>query len=220
MRGILNLPIEQRAFAAFSIYLCVTLSKKFWMPALNGSTFWLADVACFVVLPLILFFTLNLQLRLNYKPSMRGKKNHGWGAVVFMGGLCFLAVWAVDMVTELVGWRIARQHPDLLPMVISYRSHIPESGALKALVIVYFALTAAIVEEYVFRGLLGAFIKNAVAFVALSTLTFAIVHWGGGFANVFGALFSGLILAIVYANTKDLRVVMLAHGFYWLKFLF
>jgi membrane protease YdiL (CAAX protease family) len=214
------LTTEQKAATAFLIYFAATLSKRYWLPGLNQSMFWLADVACFIGLPLVLFFAFQLPIRPRFNSALTATTSNDWSAVFFMAALCFLGIWGVGLMTDRMGWRVAQRHPDWLPMVINYRSHIPESGVMKSLVTVYFALTAAVVEEYIFRGLLGSILKSHVAFVSLSTLSFALIHWGGGFVNVFSAFFSGLILAIVYVRTKDLRVVMLAHGFYWLTFLF
>lgn len=51
------------ALAAVAIYFAITLSKKFWLPALDGAYFWMADVACFVFLPATLVAVLKLPLK-------------------------------------------------------------------------------------------------------------------------------------------------------------
>jgi membrane protease YdiL (CAAX protease family) len=120
---------------------------------------------------------------------------------------------------------MAQRFPGVLPQVISYSGHIPKAPPASVVTIVYLAVTAGFVEEYFFRGLLNPlvckYLGNSVAvFVVVSSLSFAAIHWGGGLANVIGSLPFGVFLALVYVRTGDIRVRVLAHTAYWLRWLF
>lgn len=213
------------ALAAVAIYFAITLSKKFWLPALDGAYFWMADVACFVFLPATLVAVLKLPLRPGFAVGHFKSRTLATNEAVYLALLTLLGLWVLSKIGLVIGVSVARHYPDALPQVIDYVGHIPKTGGASVLVTVYFAITAGVVEEYVFRGLLASvcghyFRRNSWVFVMASTLSFAAIHWGGGLANVVAAFIQGILLTVVYLRCGDLRIPLLAHTLIWLRLLF
>jgi len=96
-----------------------------------------------------------------------------------------------------------------------YQSMIPQSGAGRLLAALYFALTAGIVEELYFRGLLyriAAFERwPATLYLALSPLLFAAIHWENGAASVAGAYVFGLLAASAFLVMRNLWPLIAGH---------
>ena len=217
--------MQDSARLAFLIYLCVTLSKGLWFPYLPEMYFWVADIFCFVVLPVGLVIALKLPLLPQYAIGDKKPKRETNGTVIFLSFILSLVLWAVYGISEYVVSTQMRGLLEILPARISYTSHIPKSGFWAVCVVVYFALTAGLVEEYFFRGLLNMAMpkmnKGATfTFVVMSTICFASIHWGGGAKNLISCFWAGLVLALAFVRTRDIRICMLGHGLFWLKFLF
>lgn len=102
---------------------------------------------------------------------------------------------------------------------LSYAPLIPK-GALGGLVALYLALTAAVVEEIFFRGLLkelflsfsGSFAAKAL-FVGISALLFGVSHWALGAFKVVAALYLGVAAALLYLRFDSLWPNILGHLF-------
>lgn len=220
-----NMKQRKSAQIAFLVYFLVTMSKKFWLPSLSGANFWIADISCFVCLPALLIMMFKLPLIPKTQSGNGQIKLHDMGSLLFLSFITALAIGVLNIVGSVVGAKIARHFPEILPRVIDYAGHIPETGILSVLVVFYFALTAGYVEEFFFRGLLGSIISDAfqhgrVIFIVLSAISFALIHWGSGLANVITTFMQGVLLSIVLVRTRDVRIVMLGHGLFWLKWLF
>jgi len=220
--GIASLP--RRALAAFVIYFGVTLSKRYWFPLLDDTYFWLADVLCFVGLPVALWVGFRLPRKPAFALGAKRPQALTQGEVVYLVLLLLLGLWLASNVGINMGNRLARHFPDVLPRAIDYVGHVPSDGVARWVVAVYVAVSAGVIEEYFFRGLLGVvcahYLGRSVAvFVVVSVLAFAAIHWGGGLVNVIAAGCSGVLLAAVYARTGDLRIPMAAHTLIWARWL-
>lgn len=77
-------------------------------------------------------------------------------------------------------------------------------------------LTAAFVEELIFRGYLlprlQLFFKNIYLPVIISAILFGLAHasWGT-VINMVGPLFSGLVLAYHYSKYQNIRILFICH---------
>jgi len=219
---------EQRprwALIAFTVYFVITLSKKFWLPLLDGVNFWMADAACFVLLPALLVAVFRLPLVPAFRIGERSNARLDTGLLVYLTLLNVLGLFLLSQIGWGIGAKLVRHFPEALPRVIDYYGHAPKAGICFVLAIAYFAVTAGVVEEYVFRGLLSTvcghyFPRSVSVFVIVSTLSFAWIHWGGGLANVVLAGLTGVLLALIHVRTGDLRLPMLAHTLIGLRWLF
>ena len=84
---------------------------------------------------------------------------------------------------------------------------------------VFTALTAGIVEEFVFRGYvqprLEYILKSPVLAILVSSLYFGLLHIGyGTVAQVIAPFYISFILGLFYSNYRNLKVVVICH-FLW-----
>ena len=99
----------------------------------------------------------------------------------------------------------------------SYDSIVPESGVLYLLVVIYFALSAGLVEEFLYRGLFYrslAGLRHANAlFLLLSPLLFSLAHWEDGVANLVATYLVGVFMAVAYLGFRNLWPLVVGHVF-------
>jgi membrane protease YdiL (CAAX protease family) len=98
-----------------------------------------------------------------------------------------------------------------------YESIVPESGILYFVVVAYFGLSAGLVEEFLFRGLLyHAFsgLRHSLAlFLLVSPLLFSLVHWEDGLANLAATWIVGIFMAAAYLGLRNLWPLVIGHVF-------
>ena len=96
-----------------------------------------------------------------------------------------------------------------------YESVIPKAGPSRHLVIAYFALSAGLVEEFLFRGLLyraaQGFKRPVTWFVVVSPLLFSLVHWESGLANLGATWAYGLLMAGAFLWLRNLWPLIAGH---------
>ncbi|WP_298157203.1 type II CAAX endopeptidase family protein [Flavobacterium sp.] len=85
--------------------------------------------------------------------------------------------------------------------------------------LVFIALTAGVVEEFIFRGYLQprmeVLLKSPVAAIMVSSAVFGVLHIGyGTFLNVAGPFLIGLVFAVYYSKFRNLKVLICCH-FLW-----
>lgn len=85
--------------------------------------------------------------------------------------------------------------------------------------LVFTALTAAVVEELIFRAYIQtrveAILKNPIAGIAISSFLFGLSHLGyGTVAQFAGPLFIGIVIAVFYWKYKNIKIAILFH-FLW-----
>jgi membrane protease YdiL (CAAX protease family) len=101
-----------------------------------------------------------------------------------------------------------------------YEDAIPKSFPWNILVVTYYALTAAFVEEVVFRGLPWAYFSIAVPqprrkfwYVTVTSILFAATHSEQGPHGMIAALSFGIVAAMLYTHLKDLWPLVFGHFF-------
>ena len=98
-----------------------------------------------------------------------------------------------------------------------YDAVVPLSGIFYFAVVVYFGLSAGLVEEFLFRGLLhralSGFPYSPVLFLVVSPLLFGLVHWEDGLANLASTYVVGVFMAIAYLGFRNLWPLVIGHIF-------
>jgi len=177
--------------------------------------FILCFVLTWIVIPSIILLqvirTEGMDLSdLGYHASIRGRNNIGLLvlACVAFSPLCYgVYFYSYEFFSELFPGQGFFQ----------YESIVPESGILYFAVTIYFGLSAGLVEEFLFRGLLyRAFsgFRHALAlFLVISPVLFSLVHWENGFANLASTYIVGVFMAIAYLGLRNLWPLVIGHIF-------
>ena len=99
----------------------------------------------------------------------------------------------------------------------SYKSVIPQEGVLKYITVIYFSMSAGIVEELYFLGFffkISGYFKNSISIYLISSpILFSLIHWEGSLANIFSTYFFGLFASIAFLYMKNLWPLILGHVF-------
>lgn len=214
---------------ALFIYLVVAYSKRYWLGNLDAYTFWIADISCFVLIPIAIVIWLSAELRYFAEFQRRDKDalDTSYSTLAYQVLICCLVLFAAYPVGAFLGKKVVLAGYFLFDRTVDYGSKIPVNLFYKFVVASYFAVTAGVVEEFFFRGVIKKilsiyFSNSSLLFVIVSSIIFAGAHWAGGTLNVITALFVGFPLAMLYVWTKDLRPLMLGHlifdFFYFLNY--
>jgi hypothetical protein len=180
------------------------------------AVYWGFEFLCWVVVPLVVLGTLRRAggLRLS---------DIGLNGVIFGQRSIGLIVFTCLLICplELLVYKYAIGYfRAVLPDegLFQYQQIVPQSGAGRVLVAAYLALTAGIVEEIYFRGLMFkvfALISTRAVpvYLVFSPLLFASVHWESGLANTAAAYVLGLLAAVAFVAMRNLWPLIAGHVF-------
>jgi membrane protease YdiL (CAAX protease family) len=134
--------------------------------------------------------------------------------------VCIPALLILSAVLQRLLWIFLWPYDWILHShLFAYRQMIPQDFTLHWLMVFYFSITAALSEEFYFRGVLRfstfALIRNKQTakwvFILGSALLFGLTHWKTGLTNMTNAFFFGLVAARLYLWTNSLWPLMAAH---------
>ena len=215
---------SKKTLAALLLYILVVYTKGLYFFSLDGVWFWIFDIICFVVVPIVLIgyttafkgFDQGFHVESQYTNKSYLKRML---QIMIYSILSLILVIIVHAIGIRVGLSVQKANPRALGIVFSYASKIPVDFNLKLIAITYLALTAGIVEEIFFRGFAKIVVekyitKNPAFYVIISALIFSGAHWAGGLANMVNSFFLGLLFAMLYLWIKDLRPLMIAHAMF------
>jgi membrane protease YdiL (CAAX protease family) len=217
------MPIAPRARWAIPLALLPLVAQSlfdgFYKAQLHRwsvTAFWFVDVTKFVLLPAAVLWALarfagvrpdDYGLRW---PRNATERETFYGAVLLTG----LVLVPLYFIAEELIWRA---WPTARP-AFTYGSAVPAAWPLRWLTVAYFSLTAGIVEEIVFRGLPWAWwapLADTVAkrsiWIAVTSITFGLVHWENGWPDVLTATVFGIAAAILYLRLRNLWPLIAAH---------
>jgi membrane protease YdiL (CAAX protease family) len=210
----------KKLLIALTLYMVVVLSKRFWLGDLSGVTFWAADFACFVVIPLILFIWIRPIEFSSPTLPVKNKRPYFFISyiVIFQALACMIILLFTCNWGQRFGSMIEIAYPNLLPSTLDYASKLPSNSEYKLVFALYFGLTAGVVEEFFFRGVIkkitDSYKRSHLTFVVTSTLTFASIHWAAGITALSISAAAGFSMALLYLKFRDLKPLMLGHFLY------
>ena len=181
----------------------------------NTLLYWAFELLTWVAIPLLILhfalrFTANGLRDFGLHASIRGHDNPGWVllACALFAPLCY-------GVYKTSHDFFSRLFPS--ESFFDYESVIPDSGFLYIVVVLYFALSAGLVEEFLFRGLLWKALSglhhSLVLFLVVSPILFSLVHWENGPANLAATWVVGVFLALAYLGLRNLWPLIVGHVF-------
>ena len=107
---------------------------------------------------------------------------------------------------------------DIFPTNLFQGYAFPSNERLRLITIIYASLSAGIIEELIFRGIivteLNKHIKNTVILVIFSSLIFSLIHWGQGFGKLIEVFIFSMIPTLWFIKTKQLWGNMIFHTSY------
>jgi membrane protease YdiL (CAAX protease family) len=185
--------------------------------------YWLVETFTWILLPSLLlwmgmrsgwFSTDDIGLH----TRICGRRNI-WLFVVTLIGLSWL-VAELSLWSNLLARAIFPVNYGKLDF--EYTDVIPAGGLGRFLALTHLALTAGIVEELYFRGLVRLLFSNGaignLGFIVCSSVLFASIHWEGGVWVLTEALLFGLSTAVIYSITGNLWPLIIGHAwadYFW-----
>ncbi len=222
-----------RNYALCLLVICLpfflfSFGDSFLWPEGRAIAYWFIDILGNVVIPSVVLLLASRVCRLSAKNiglfpirSTRELFRLIWMCVVCTLLLLFVDLFAVSFTRYLVA-----EYPGLLEQVYTSPDNIPKAWPWRGFVIAYLVLTASLVEEIFFRGILKEIIFRLIPygrgfiFVVISTVLFSAIHWKLGLVPFVAAISIGLLLGVLYTQLSDLRPLIVAHAvlnLYWLS---
>lgn len=179
----------------------------------SPAAFWIADFFAWVILPFLIYLYgkktgLFTNQELGFHLDIWGKVK----ADKFFFGVLILPIilyFAYKYLFQL-GAAIFSFDPSFL-----YKQAIQDTGFYVIIKAFYAAITAGLVEEFIYRGMFKLLFKTdtlgVILYVLLSSLLFSSVHWESGTANIFATFCFGVITAVFYLWLKNLWPLALSH---------
>ncbi len=187
-----------------------------WLQYSPGQ-FWTAQILAWVFLPVVIYaigirHKLFTNRDLGFHHSVAGKQNL---ALFLVSLVAVTLILRALFVAAILGRQI------LFPINygavdFSYKNLIPTNGLPRVSALLFFSLSAGIVEEMIYRGMFKRLFDdnesgNAL-FVIISSSVFASVHWEGGVQGLFLAFSYGIVASLAYAILKNIWPFILGHA--------
>ena len=201
-----------------SIFIMILLSWTFYIndfylmviPSTNLKLLWTLDLIFFTLIPLttMIYFYKKKIITLNHIPlNMPFKIKY-----IYLGlGLCGL-FYILDYL--FIGNILNRVFPERLFNGYSFPSPEP----IRLITVIYASLSAGILEELIFRGVivteLNKHIKNTTLLVISASLIFALIHWGQGFGKIIDVFIFSIVPTLWFIKTKQLWGNIIFHTTY------
>lgn len=208
-------------------YLCVAaapivalaLANALYQDALfaaSPAAYWAADALQFLVLPLAAAWAL---ARAGLPPPAYGfaaPRNRREAFDLASAGVLVLGVFAL---TYHLGGKLTLQALGAAAQTPDAGPDLPPRGVARAAIVAYLALTAAFVEEAVYRGAWWAWLRArlgearaAPPYVLSSAFVFGWIHSEQGLHLVAGTFVLGAAACLLYLRLRSLWPFVLAHA--------
>lgn len=182
----------------------------------SQAAYWLQDIAHFVIIPAALFYILSNTCGYKFKDFGLIKPSKGYPLAELLGASIFSAfiLYVVYISVLVTSYHTLKEYGQTAAY-FNYNSVIP-TGPLGIVVVLYFATTAATVEEIVYRGipykLMTAYkLFSKKTYVVGTSLLFAAIHWENGYGDLLAAFIFGLLAAYLYLVYRNLWPLIGAH---------
>ena len=220
---MLNLPIaflrSNAILAGSGIMIALSIADgafKSSLYMLSPLAFWIFDVTKFVILPATILWLLYRYFQV--KPTEYGIAGAAEGQAwwEFIGLVVFLAL--ILYVVYLVAWSLSPKTLWPTPTQHFYQAILPQ-GILHFPVAIYYAVTAGVTEEIIFRGLPLLYLKerygksfSRAGYVVVTSILFGAAHWENGSREVGAAFFFGVFSSLLYLQLRELWPLIGAHA--------
>lgn len=207
------LPLKVRVVLIVLPAYLAPITAQVFSSTLVGLWAGLLDVFTMVVVPLSCLLALN---RIGITAARLGvdfQRRRSFAEFVAASFICSIAMLFSVVVYNVVG-NFASS-----PTMLS-RTRQNELGEFASvLMIFYYALSAGVFEEILYRGVLGYVLLTGgrigiAAYVLVSSLAFCSIHTIVDAADLFSYLYFGMAAAVMYLVFRDLLPVIVGHVVY------
>ena len=177
---------------------------------MRKANFWillLSRIEQWILLPLVALYTLKIEKRGLLLWKNRKYKIHLLLVHVLLLYLAAILVMIpVQLLISASGInRVSPVLSNIKSIIVAYPAMLP-----------CIAITAGIVEEYIFRGYmqprLEVLFKNSWAGILISSLLFAAIHYGfGTLTNMIGPFIIGLVFSVYYWKYRNIYALIGCH---------
>jgi hypothetical protein len=138
----------------------------------------------------------------------------GKRCLVLLAVLCVVCAFSFHWVYSTADAWFSKAFPG--PAYFDYQTLIPESGPSRLLVALYYAVSAGIVEEILYRGALFRLMEGLPGatsiYLVLSPVIFSSIHWEGGASNLAATYVVGLFAGLLFLAFRNLIPLMVGHA--------
>jgi len=198
------------------------LLNTFWSAPLykiSPPLFWLADTTQWLLVPFLVWLLVLRPhkisfLDIGFRPlTNKNKPLESFGLGEFALTL-FVLAFSYFLVDRIAHTLLARHDGSSFGYGIAVASLVN----LKYIAVIYLAVTAAVVEEVVFRGLPWLYLSKGdsgtirkIIYVAFTSIIFAATHSEQGLAGMISTFAYGVAAATLFLRTQNLYPVVFSH---------
>ncbi|UCD58694.1 MAG: CPBP family intramembrane metalloprotease [Candidatus Hydrogenedentota bacterium] len=176
--------------------------------------FWAVEIISYIFLPLVIYSWgihrgLFTSAEIGFHPYVSGRIHYTHILVVVLSPIIYFAyVYSRVLAMRIIPTNYGAVNFGYGQVVASY-------GDLRILVLLYFALTAGLVEEFFYRGLMHKLIcmgkRRFIMYVFVSSLVFSSVHWELGVQGLLSRFLWGLVMASLYYRIRNIWPLVVGH---------
>jgi len=177
------------------------------------AAYWAFELFSWVVVPIIIFTIAIKQVGLRLSEIGINQRIFGTDSIPLLLVVCIIFCPLYLLVYKSSFTFFSSLFPS--DPYFTYKTVTPEEGALRIIVVIYFGLSAGIVEELYFRGLMykisSFFSSPAVIYIICSPIAFALIHWEGGMANILATYITGAFAVLAFLLMRNLWPLIIGH---------
>lgn len=212
-----------RGMAVVFVYGFINgIYNHFW--GTNAVLFWLSDIIGHLIIPLLIaiFLFKRAGLTLSHVNLTLPEDERGWMRCIYhtiIVSILFFYSYK-HLYILFASWF----PPEKYPPVFVYQSTIPDNFFLKLGISTYYGLTAGLIEEFYYHGLLvlifTSYTMSKPFMVIVISALFTMVHWTGGPAQILSVFFLTIITTTYYVTFRLLWPLIIAHFMYdWIVYM-
>lgn len=198
----------------------ILMLNGFWTAAVfrySPAAYWAIDVLTHLIIPLTVLYGLAQYWQVfprDYgfvKLRNTAKLVDVLGLTLVVGAMFWISYVPVSaMVGQLLGSELSS---------FTYFNVLPETGAARVLVAVYFSISAGLFEEIMYRALPWVYFslltKNRVnigSYALVSSTLFGFAHWENGIHEIVATFVLGFVACVLYAKIRNIWPFVIAHS--------
>lgn len=208
---------ERGIFATLLLLAITPFLVNGWLNTIIARTpllYWSFEVVSWVVLPALVAWLSHRRAGITWRQVGVTLDLFGERRWLLLAVLCVLCGYGFFGVYAGAEAYFSRRFP--APPYFDYQTLIPEAGAARWLVVCWYAATAGIVEEILYRGALLRLVQGlpgaTALYVVLSPLIFSSIHWEGGASNLAATWVVGVFAAVLFLALRNVLPLIAGHA--------